>query len=152
MTTDEKSAKVPPTSPHEEAARKYYEVLLAASTVEDVANAKLPVFRGFYGEQFKQTGLPQSQYNPAKQLLEHNGCIEIVERSWRRTPGMVVLFPLEGMLSPIPKRAKDLTPTEEFASLQDRVKRLEELVGGLHLPSVLQEIAQRLDSQEDSNG
>jgi hypothetical protein len=152
LTTDEQSATVPPTSPHEEAARKYYEVLLAASTVEDIANAKLPVFRGYYGEQFKLTGLPQSQYHPAKVLLEFNGVIEVVERSWRGTPGMVVLYPLGEMLSSPPKGAKDLQVTESFARLQDRVKRLEELVGDVHLPSVLEEIAHRLDRREGSNG
>ena len=154
MTTDEQSATVPPTSPHEEAARKYYEVLLAASTIEDVASAKLHVFRGYYGEQFRLTGLPQSQYYPAKLLLEFNGVMEVVERSWRGTPGMVVLWPMpeEGMLSSPPKTAKDLQVTESFARLQDRVKRLEELVGDVHLPSVLEEIAHRLDRREGSNG
>jgi len=128
--------------------------LLAASTIEDVASAKLHVFRGYYGEQFKLTGLPQSQYYPAKLLLEFNGVMEVVERSWRGTPGMVVLWPMPeaGMLSSPPKTAKDLQVTESFARLQDRVKRLEELVGDVHLPSVLEEIAHRLDRREGSNG
>lgn len=149
MTNREESATVPPTSPHEDTARKLYEALLATSTIEKIAGAKLPVFRGYITEAFRTTGERQAQYHPAKTLLEYNQCIEVVERAWRGTPGMIVLYGLPpSPLTPVPRNKKDLTATEDYARLEDRVKRLEELVGEIHLPSVLQEIAQRLDGRQ----
>jgi len=152
LTNGSESASVPLTSPHEERARKFYEALAALSTEEEVAGAKRLVFRGYITEAFRTTGLPQSQYNPCKALLEYNQCIEVVERAWRHTVGMVVLHGLpDGMLSVPPRSKKDLTLDEEYSRLQDRVKRLEELVGGLHLPTVLAELAQRLDGKDGSD-
>jgi hypothetical protein len=154
LTKAEKSARVKP-SPHEVKARAFYAVLAKAATVEDVAGTQLPVFRGYISEQFKLTGLPQSQYIVCKMLLEHNRCIEVVERAWRGTPGMVVLYglpPADEVLSMVPRTTKDLTATDEFAKLQRRVEKLESLVGDIHLPSVLESIAQRLDDGEVTNG
>lgn len=150
MTNADESASVPPTSPHEANARKFYEALAATSNIEEVAGANVLVYRGYITEAFRTTGLAQSQYQPCKALLEYNGCIEVVQRAWRNVLGMVLLHGLpDGMLRLPPRSAKDLTLDEEYARLQDRVKRLEELVGDIHLPSVLQEIAQRLpDSTE----
>lgn len=151
----EKSAKVPPSSPHtaqEANARAFYEVLLKAANEEFISGAKVQVFRGYLGEQFRLTGLPQSQYHPAKVLLEYNGAIEVTQRAWRGSPGEVVLLGLPEVLRVPPRTTKDLTATDEFARLQDRVKRLENLVGDIHLPSVLEEIAHRLDGREESNG
>lgn len=148
MTNDEQSGSVPLTSPHEANARKFHEALLAASTIEEVAGLKVPVFRGYITEAFRATGLPQSQYQPCKQLLEHNRVIEVVERAWRHTVGMVLVYELPEVLSLPPRSKKDLTATDDFDRLRDRVKRLEELVGDVHLPSVLEQIAQRLDGKD----
>lgn len=146
MTNDEQSASVQPTSPHDETARKFYAALLKRASTEDVAGAELPVFRGYLTEVFVNEIGTYGKYTACKQLLDYNRVIEVVERGFRKTPAMVILFPLPDYLEPVPKAPsqKDLTASEEFASLRDRVKRLEDLVGNDHLPSVLQELAQRL--------
>lgn len=145
MTNDKKSATVVDTSPHDESARTYYDYLVSqASPYKGSKGVKQ--FVGYLTEAFRQTGLPQSHYVPVRKLLEYNGVMIVEERGWRGTPSEVLLMPMPKVLKAVPKplTKRDLTASKRFDSLEDRVKILEELVGGLHLPSVLQEIAQRL--------
>lgn len=145
MTNAEQSATVPLTSPHDEPARKFYDVLVSQSNPYEGSD-HVKEFVGYLTEAFRQTGLPHSQYSPVRKLLEHNGVMVVEERGWRGVPSQVLLMPLPEVLVPVPRTLtkRELTAEQEFAKLQARVKVLEELVGGLHLPTVLQEIAQRL--------
>lgn len=145
LTNDKKSATVPTTSPHDESARTYYDYLISqAQPYKDSKGVKQ--FVGYLTEAFRQTGLPQSHYVPVRKLLEYNGVMLVEERGFRDTPSVVLLMPMPDVLDapPKPLTKRDLTATKEFDKLERRVEILEELVGGLHLPSVLQEIAQRL--------
>ena len=155
---NQKSDSVPDTSPHspqEGYARKLYQALDRLATVENMANAEVRVYRGAFTELFGSTGIPWGQYKPVKDLLEYNRCIEQVEKGARNRPTVVVLHGLpDGPLVKPEKKVlqEGLTLEDRVAKLEAQCQTLENLVGGTHLPSVLEELAQRLDGKDGSNG
>lgn len=153
------------TSPHRpqegkttKAIQRHAHSLYAALASEATKDGKLLVFRGSTSTVFTSLGISQGYYTETFKILEHNGCIEQLQRGSRGIDTVLLLLScpddpsaLELPDKPVPP-ADPLTGNKDYAKLVARVEALEILVGGLDIAGVLLNYENRITALEKKRG
>lgn len=124
-----------------------YEALEAVSVDKEADGQTVKVFAGKVTEVFKTTGIAQTYYSPTLRTLERSGALLKIQRGGRNADTVYVLKGLpevwdaEGWKG---EGTRDLTSHRKYDRLAAEVRDINNLLGGMNVPSALTEIEQRL--------
>lgn len=125
-----------------------YNELDRQARLEDFEGTIQKVFKGSLLQAFKNTGISQSYYTKIYGALKASECIIVASRGGRGAPSVVILLgrPTSEILSELPLTFGPSAAKlgARITELESRLKRLENLLGGLDVKKALIEVDRRL--------
>lgn len=130
-----------------------YEAMHKASSEETIDGNRIRIYQGQISKLYASCNIPQSYYTEIFDQLERQGSVTYLQRGSKSVNTIIALHypPTEDALTPR-RGPRDLTSAEEFANLIETVKKLDTLVGGIHIGGMLVDLDKRLLKLESAAG